>query len=113
MKKREIYEFEIPAFLHIASGILLEPVGGELAGQNHDLQLRLLDIMQRRVCQAHPDRRHRRAGDSWELLDDEVQSFAEELPAEIYKRIKQVLRKRRQRYAASAVPAKHHLGGEK
>ena len=107
MSKRELYNVEIPAFMHIVTGILLEP-RPQAAGPEHpDLLLEALDLCARRTRLDHPDRRHRLAGDTWQVLDAQAIDFAEKLPADVYKKARAVLRKRRQRHQPGAVLAKY------
>lgn len=103
MSKRELNDLEIPAFLHIVTGILLEPRLHTTAPKHPDLVLECLDINARRVRLEHPDKRHRLAADSWETLDQQAIDFAAKLPPDIYKKARAVLRKRRQRYAAGTL----------
>lgn len=108
MSKRELYEVEIPAFLHIVSGLLLEPRDA-ISSDRHDpdLVLECLDIIERRVRLDHPDRRFHRHGDSWRVLDAQAVEFADKLPADVYKKARAVLRKRRQRHQPGTVLTKY------
>ena len=103
MSKRELYNVEIPAFLHIVTGILLEPRLHTTA-PNPDLLLECLNLCARRT------RLHKRhsEGDmsaarldvqaiTWATLDQQALDFAEKLPPDIYKKARAVLRKRRLR----------------
>ena len=106
MSKRELNELEIAAFLHIVTGILLEPRLHTTEPKHPDLLLECLDLCARRTRLFHPDKRHRLSGDTWETLDAQAVDFAEKLPADVYKKARAVLRKRRQRHHAGTVLTK-------
>jgi len=105
MSKRELNEVEIPAFLHIVTGILLEPRLHTTAPKHPELLLECLDLCARRTRKHHPDKR-RLTVDTWETLDAQAVDFAEKLPADVYKKARAVLRKRRQRHHAGTVLTK-------
>ena len=108
MSKRELHEFEIPAFLHIVTGILLEPRLHTREPKHPNLQLECLDLCLRYCRMNHPDQSHRIAADTWDTwedLDAQAVDFAEKLPADIYKKARAVLRKRRQRHMAGTLAA--------
>ena len=105
MSKRELNELEIAAFLHIVTGILLEPRLHTIEPKHPDLLLECLDLCTRRTLMLHPDPSHRIAAagttwDTWEILDQQALDFAVKLPPDIYKKARAVLRKRRQRHMA-------------
>lgn len=121
MSKRELNEVEIPAFLHIVTGILLEPRLHTTAPLHPDLLLECLDIVTRRTRKHHPSAltplasflletdspdKRRLTDDTWETLDAQAVDFAEKLPADVYKKARAVLRKRRQRHHAGTVLTK-------